>query len=363
MSIKALYIHVPFCAHICAYCDFMRVGYHPKLVNDYLEALKKEIEHYDLTKVNTVYFGGGTPSVLSLEELEKLFDIVQTQLDQATEISFEMNPESVDLDKVLLLKKRGVNRISLGVQSFNQKEIKEMDRFHSEEDISSAITLLQANGFNNISIDLMYALPGQTIESLNHSLDVLFKLRLEHFSIYALTIEANSKWGREKRQKIDEDLEADMYELICERAQDAGYRHYEISNFCLDKPSIHNLHYWTYDDYLGSGPGAHSKIGHKRLENSRNLQDYLSKPIHKKIIDLSQEDLAFESLMMGLRVDTGINLEKFKFKTGIDCLENYKEVIDKHLKNDLLVIEEKYLKCTEKGRELLHEILVDFISE
>lgn len=363
MSIKALYIHVPFCAHICAYCDFMRVGYHPKLVQDYLYALKCEKQDEILTEIDTIYFGGGTPSVLTVEELKQLFDLFENELKIAQEITFEINPETLTEDKVILLKERGINRISLGVQSFNQNELIEMDRKHTTSDISIAIEMLRKHGLDNISIDLMYALPLQTMESLKKSLRQMFEYDLPHFSIYALTIEENSAWGREKREKIDEDIEADMYELICEEAIKHGYRHYEISNFTKDRPSMHNLHYWAYDNYLGLGPGAHSKLDCQRIENTRIFSDYIKNPNLKKTIDLSSDDLAFESLMMGLRVDTGIEIKGFNQKTDHDLLKDYDSVIKKHIMDETLTLENGYLKATEKGRELLHEILVDFIQD
>lgn len=363
MSIKALYIHVPFCAHICAYCDFMRVGYHPKLVQDYISALALEIKGYDLSSVDTVYFGGGTPSCLSINELKQLFDLVQVVINQAQEITFEINPETLTKEKVQLLKERGINRISLGVQSFHHNELIEMDRKHTVTDITQAIEWLRDVGLTNISVDLMYGLPLQTIESLKASLKQVFDYNLDHFSIYALTIEENSTWGRQKREKIDEDLEADMYELICSEAKKQGYRHYEISNFTKDKPSLHNLHYWNYDDYVGLGPGAHSKLDFQRLENTRNFQDYIKNPKQKREIELSHKDQVFEHLMMGLRVDTGIDIVGFNQKTGAVLLKDFNEVIQKHLHLDHLRLENGNLKATEKGRELLHEILVDFLAD
>ena len=363
MSIKALYIHVPFCAHICAYCDFMRVGYHPKLVQDYLAALKKEVSDYDLRDVNTVYFGGGTPSVLTVDELKDLFDLFQNEINQANEITFEINPETLTKEKVILLKERGVNRISLGVQSFNQIELIEMDRQHTTDDISTSIMLLRKHGLDNISIDLMYALPLQTLDSLKSSLKQMFAYDLAHFSIYALTIEENSEWGRQKREKIDEDIEADMYELICEEAQKHGYRHYEISNFTKNKPSLHNLHYWAYDNYLGLGPGAHSKIDYQRSENTRNFNAYVNQINYKKVIDLTDDDIIFESLMMGLRLDIGIEIEAFNRKTKSDFLKDFERQIKKHQNAGHLILENGTLKASEKGRELLHEILVDFIQD
>ncbi len=359
MSIKALYIHVPFCMHICAYCDFMRVGYHPKLVQDYLKALAIEKESYTFDELDTLYFGGGTPSSLSLDELKILLNLFKKEIKQAKEVSFEMNPESVDLDKVQLLKDMGINRISLGVQSFHAFDLKNMDRIHQVKDIYQAIETLKTFHFDQISIDLMYGLPHQSLETLTQNLDQLFSLDLDHFSIYALTIEEHSKWGREKLMKMDEDLEADCYEMIVQKAKDAGYRHYEISNFTKTKPSFHNLHYWAYDDYCGLGPGAHGKIGKQRLENTRNLQAYLQNPLNHEIISLSDEEEAFERIMMGLRVDTGMDIKVFETKTGFDFKTKYRDACLKHAA--VLIFKNNHVFVNEKCRELLHEILVDFM--
>ena len=178
-----------------------------------------------------------------------------------------------------------------------------------------------------------------------------------------MTIEENSKWGREKREKIDDDLEADMYEFICLKAKELGYRHYEVSNFTKDRASKHNLHYWNYDDYCGLGPGAASKIGLERYENTRNIQEYFNHPHQRTIIKLSQQDEAFERIMMGLRVDEGLNLEDFKLKTSIDLVKQYQAIIEKHLSNGHLVINSAQLQTTELGREQLHDIFVDFMLD
>lgn len=363
MSIKALYVHVPFCAHICAYCDFMRVGYHPHLVEQYLDALAKEINQYDLKEVDTLYFGGGTPSVLSIEELKRLFELLKPVLKRAGEITFEMNPESCTLEKVQLLKAVGINRVSLGVQSFNAFELQEMDRQHDSDDITRSIQLLRNEGIDNISIDLMYGIPFQTLDSLTKSLDKLFSYRLPHFSIYSLTIEPNSKWGREKRKPIDADDEANMYEWIVKRALEVGYRHYEVASFTLNKPSAHNLHYWHYDDYLGIGPAAASKIGYERLDNTRDMQAYFKDPLAKECAILSFEDEAFERLMMGLRLDEGINIEEFNKTTGFDLLKHYQSAIEKHVECGNIILNASHLMTSEKGREVLHEVLVDFMLD
>lgn len=363
MPIKALYIHVPFCKHICAYCDFMRVGYHPKLVADYLKALKLDKENHDLSQVDTVYFGGGTPSALSLEELRDLFKLFSTEMKQAKEVTIEVNPETLDVGKVQLFKECGINRISLGVQSFKASELSEMERFHTVSDVDTALDSLRSFGLENISLDLMYGLPHQTEDSLRFSLSEVFKRKVPHFSIYALTLEEHSTWGRQHREACESDLEASFYELIQVHAQDAGYQAYEVSNFTQNRPSLHNLHYWHYDDYLGLGPGSSSKIGMERWDASRNLQHYVSSPKERQITPLSRDDEAFERIMMGLRVDDGIDLERFKQSTGFDLLDHYKEAWMKHQNLGHLVIQSNHLKTTKQGRAVLHDVLIDFMLD
>lgn len=363
MPIEALYVHVPFCAHICAYCDFMRVGYHPTLVAQYLQVLKADVAQYDLSHIDTVYFGGGTPSVLGLDELKQLFEIFKPMLKQSRETTFEVNPETLTLEKAKLLAQVGVNRISLGVQSFNATEIQDMDRQHSVSMIESSLELLRSVGLTNISIDLMYGLPFQTLKSLNHSLDEAFRLKLPHLSIYALTIEEHSKWGRQKRPSMDPQLEEAMYDLICARCVAEGYQHYEISNFTQGAPSLHNQHYWHYDDYVGVGPKAASKIGLERFENTSNLLDYSQGKFLGERIQLDATESAFERLMMGLRLEEGIDLERFRQATGFDFLTRYETAIATNLKQGWMEVSATRARCTELGRALLHEVLLPFMSD
>lgn len=363
MSIKALYVHVPFCQHICAYCDFMRVGYHPDLVKPYLQALALEKSQYDLSEVDTVYFGGGTPSALSSTELIELFSLFETEIQQASEVSFEINPESLDEEKASLLARFGVNRVSLGVQSFHTSELISMDRKHNQEDVYRSIDLLRKVGIENISIDLMYALPFQTIDSLNRSLESMYTLGLKHFSIYALTIEANSKWGREGKKALDEEMEGLMYEHILQSAKAKGYQHYEVSSFTKGAHSAHNLHYWCYDDYCGLGPGAASKIGLTRFDNTRNLQSYFKDPMRKEATELNPMENLFEHVMMGLRLEEGIDLSKLSAKVGLDVFQIYQTQIEKHVALAHLSHQNNVLKTTEKGRALLHDVLVDFLLD
>lgn len=363
MSIKALYVHVPFCHHICAYCDFMRVGYHPDLVKSYLSALAIEKVQYDFKDVDTVYFGGGTPSALSLSELIELFTLFETEIKQATEVTFEVNPESLDEAKAQLLVQYGVNRVSLGVQSFHSSELIAMDRKHDQKDVYRSIELLKSVGIDNISIDLMYGLPNQTIESLNESLEAMFKLNLKHFSIYALTIEAHSKWGREGKKAVDEELEGLMYEHILKKAKAQGYQHYEVSSFTKKAHSAHNLHYWGYDDYCGLGPGAASKMGLKRYDNTRNLQAYFKDPLLKEITVLKPTENLFEHIMMGLRMEEGIDLNKLSLKVGMDVYVLYETVIKKQLNLGHLSFENSVLKTTERGRAILHDVLIEFMLD
>lgn len=341
----------------------MRVGYHPKLVNDYLKALKIELERFDFSTIDTVYFGGGTPSVLSIDELKELFALVQSILLQAEEVTFEINPETLTFEKAQLLSQVGINRVSLGVQSFNAKEITDMDRFHTPKMIDESLYLLRSVGIDNISIDLMYGLPHQTLESLNNSLDKAFSLLIPHISIYALTLEENSLWGRQNRQPIDAQLEEAMYELICKKCDDEGYSHYEISNFTKGRPSKHNLHYWNYDDYVGCGPKAASKVGNIRTENTSNFLKYAQAEFVHDQIELSPLESAFERIMMGLRLKTGINILEFNQKTGLDFLEHYSSAIQKHRHLKHLELNQTHIRCTEEGRALLHDVLVDFMLD
>jgi len=359
---KALYVHVPFCDVICAYCDFTRVKTHPKLIEDYLYALAQEIKLYPDIQYETIYLGGGTPSALNMDQLTTLFEILKEHSLNVKEYTIEVNPESLSIDKAKLMVSYGINRVSFGVQSFNQDELVFMHRAHTIQMIRDGITILRNAGINNISIDLIYALPNQTLDKWEYNLNQALTLDIDHISLYALTIEENAEFGRMKIKPIESEIEEQMYFTAIEFLAKHGFNRYEISNFTRTKPSMHNLHYWSYDDYIGLGPGAVSLYKHKRIENTKNLLYYSQFKFHGQIIDLSLEDEMFEFVMMGLRVRDGIKLERFKERYNLELTDVFKTAIQKGLNHKWLEITQYRLRCTDDGYGLLHEVLVEFMN-
>lgn len=359
---KALYVHVPFCDVICAYCDFTRVVTHPKLIEDYLYALAQEIKLYPDIQYETIYLGGGTPSALNIDQLTTLFEILKEHANNVIEYTIEVNPESLSIEKTELMVSYGINRVSFGVQSFNQDELVFMHRAHTIQMIREGITILRNAGINNISIDLIYALPNQTLDKWEYNLSQALTLDIDHISLYALTIEENAEFGRMKIKPIESEIEEQMYFTAIDFLAKHGFNRYEISNFTQSKPSMHNLHYWRYDDYVGLGPGAVSLYQHKRIENTKNLLNYSQFKFHGQIINLSLEDEMFEFVMMGLRVRDGIKLSRFKERYNLELVDVFKIAIQKGVEHKWLEISHDYLKCTDDGYGLLHEVLVEFMN-
>jgi len=360
---KALYVHVPFCDKICAYCDFVRVISHPKLIQDYLVALKSELATYPLVQYETIYIGGGTPSALSVPQLTSLCEILSPVSKSVIEYTMEVNPESITLDKVLVMKRYGINRVSLGVQTFDERELKLLHRSHHREDILKAMDLLIQNGITNISIDLIYGLPLQTLSSFEHSIHEAFKCPITHLSLYSLTIEPNSEFGRQKVKKVSDEMEELMYFRAVELFESYGFHQYEISNFTHDRPSRHNMTYWHYEDYIGIGPGAVSLYQNQRIENTKNLMDYFSGKVHSAVIDLSLEDQRYEFLMMGLRLKEGVSLKNFENRFKESIYVHYGEAVEKLIKKGWLEIQDDHIKATESGYPLLNTVLGELLDE
>jgi oxygen-independent coproporphyrinogen-3 oxidase len=360
---KALYVHVPFCDKICAYCDFTRVVTHPKLISEYLGALKAELESYPLNFYKTIYIGGGTPTALNEKELTILFEILKPSSKMVHEYTIEINPESLTLDKVKVMKRYGINRVSLGVQTFDENELKLLHRSHTLEDIISAINLLRTHQITNISIDLIYGLPLQTLESFERSIHEAFKLPITHLSLYSLTIEPHSEFGRQKLTKVSDEMEESMYFKAIELFKSYGFHQYEISNFTKDKPSQHNSVYWHSEDYLGIGPGAVSLLKNKRIENTKNLMNYQKGLFHESIIELTLEDQRYEFMMMGLRLKEGITLDRYQTRFGEPMSIHYEKQINNLIKKGWLEMKEGSLRCSEEGFPLLNTILGELLDE
>jgi oxygen-independent coproporphyrinogen-3 oxidase len=361
--IDSLYIHVPFCRDICAYCDFTRVKYHPILVEKYLITLRKEIASLPKHIMKTLYLGGGTPSALELNELMDLLMLLDGWHDSSTEFTIEANPESLTSGKAKLFADAGINRVSMGVQTFNPAELTLLNRNHTMQDIQNAIMYLRDKGIDNISIDLIYGLPGQTIASWEETLNQVLLLDIPHISLYSLTIEENALFGRQGIQAADSELEEEMYFKAVEVLGNAGFKRYEISSFTRNHPSRHNLAYWHYDDFYGLGPGATQMVDHKRTLKTSNLDDYAKGKIIKEETMLSFSDERFECVMMGLRLSEGIDLDGFERRFHIKVEECFGDAIATNIKKRRLELTFGRLRCTEDGLALLNDVLLSFLPD
>ncbi len=330
-----LYIHIPFCISKCKYCDFYSIGGADEEKKEkYVEALIKHMGEYKIqTKnmaVSSVYIGGGTPSLLSEIQLKKIMKAVKKNFRLTTrcEISIEVNPGTVDEKKLITMRKLGINRLSIGAQSFNDDELKICGRIHTADDIYSCITMARKAKLDNISLDLIYGLPTQTKESLFFNIDTANELGVDHISLYGLKIEEGTPfwYDRHNLELPDEDTECEMYFEAIEKLKHEGYRQYEISNFAKSKKACkHNLRYWNCDEYVGLGPGAHSFFGGKRFSFKRDLNLYIdsfdeTKNINERLIDeyieIPPQAHIAEYVMLRFRLCEGVNLAKFKKRFG-----------------------------------------------
>ncbi len=357
--IKHLYVHVPFCSSICYYCDFCHRIYGDRISERWLDRLEKEIRDSCHDQYETIYIGGGTPTVLSVEQLERLFKMIQPFSSRCNEYTIEVNPESLDEEKIQLFIKYGIDRISMGVQSSDDEILKSLNRKHSFSDVKKRIELLKKNGLDNISVDLMYSLPGQDMDILKRTVEDILELNVPHISLYSLTIEENSVFGKRGVSNLDEDIEADMYEYIDLILRKNGYVHYEVSNFCKEGyESRHNMGYWLYEDFLGLSVGASGKIGNNRYSNTRDFNRYLNEEYFRdEDLELSIEDMKFENIMMSLRTIYGLDIEKFNKKYSCDLEKEN----SKGLSNQYIKIKDGYLICT--NLELLNHVLLDFMKD
>ncbi len=357
-EVKHLYVHVPFCRSICFYCDFCHRIYEKELAQKWLDRLRKEMEDVLRPGYETIYIGGGTPTALGYEELKTLLELLKPYSAQVCEYTIEANPESLDEDKTALMKEYGINRVSLGVQSTDEEILRSLNRKHDFSLIQEKIALLRKYGLDNISVDLMYSLPGQTMEKLQKSLDDILSLDVPHISIYSLMVEENSVFGRKGIRSLDDETEADMYELIETVLCGNGYRHYEISNYCKDdRYSRHNMAYWNYEDFIGISLAAASKIGNRRYTNTRSFERYFSgKDIREEDLFLDKKEQMFEHIMMSLRTDIGLEIETFEREYRCKIEEEY----PKGVSNPHIVIDHGRMYC--KDPAILNTVLLDFME-
>lgn len=354
----SIYIHIPFCSNICSYCDFSKMYYNEDYVDKYLLALEKEIkERYKNELVKTLYIGGGTPSSLNCNQLKKLFKILNIfNLTKDYEFTFEANIENLTEEKIKLLKENKVNRVSLGVQTFDKDNLLYLNRSHAKEDVFNIVKLLKENDITNINIDLIYAVDNIT-EKVKKDIDYFLELDIPHISCYSLIIEDNTLLKNKNTNYIDEDIEYEMYKYIEKKLEENNYIHYEISNYA--KPgyeSLHNKVYWNNEYYYGFGLSSVSFIDNYRITNTKNLTKYLN---NNYIKDKEYEniDLQIENeIMLGLRKLKGINLNNFKTKYNKEIEKIYN--INKLLKEGYLIKENNYLKINKEYIYLSNSILL-----
>lgn len=368
------YVHIPFCTQICYYCDFSKVFIKNQPVDDYLQALIREFESYDIEQLRTLYIGGGTPTSITAQQLDYLLTNLTKHLDLSVleEFTIEANPGDLTDDKIEVLKKSAVNRVSLGVQTFNDKQLKRIGRSHNEAQIYSTIDHLKTAGFDNISIDLIYALPGQTMEDVKENVAKAIALDIPHLSLYSLILEHHTvfmnKMRRGKLNLPQEDLEAEMFEYIIAELEANGFEHYEISNFT--KPgfeSRHNLMYWDNAEYYGVGAGASGYLNGVRYRNRGPIQHYL-KAVSEGNARLSEEvltkdEMMEEELFLGLRKKSGVSIAKFEEKFGVSFEERYGQIVTELCQHELLVPDDEVVRMTKKGLFLGDTVAERFILE
>lgn len=361
---KSVYIHIPFCHSICSYCDFCKFYYHKEWVQKYFKALEKEIiKNYHQEDIYTLYIGGGTPSSLTIEELKQLFQIIKIfKLQHCSEFTFECNIENIDKEKANFLYQNGVNRISIGIETFHEKHLKTLNRHHTKIQVEETINMLKEVGFVNINVDLIYALLEETIEEVKEDLNNLLKLDIPHISTYSLMIEPNTILGIKGTEPISEDTDFMMYQTIQKILKQNNFLHYEISNFSKKGfESKHNLVYWNNEEYYGFGVGASGYIKDIRYSNTRNFSKYIEGNYIEESHIVKKNEKIENELILGLRKIEGISLEDFflKYHQDITKYPNIQNLI----KKGCLLIEDGNIKIPKDKIYISNQILCQLIGE
>ena len=376
----SIYIHIPFCYSKCYYCDFNSTT--AKLdVGKYIKYLKKEIDLYSETlnkyKLKTIFFGGGTPSFIDEKYIEEILEHIYKKVDtsELVEITIESNPKTLSRKKLDTYKRAGINRISLGVQTLDDELLKVIGRSHTSEDFYQTYKIVKESGFENISVDIMFNLPGQKISDLISTLEKVADLDVDHISLYSLGIEEGTPfYEMESRGELElssEEIEREMYHLSINYLKDKGYHQYEISNFAkVGQECLHNLTYWKLKPYIGLGLSAHSNIDSRRYGNVDNFNKYFELIESCKLpIDIDTEEFIdketeiAEYIMLVLRLNKGIDKIEFKNRYGMDVQDAFKGKLEK-FKDDGLIYEDKIsLRLTEKGLDICNLIFVEVLPE
>jgi oxygen-independent coproporphyrinogen-3 oxidase len=384
-TVKAgVYLHIPFCRSRCSYCDFATGMFESGLADRYGNALIKEIAKWSEVEspapVDTIFFGGGTPSLLSSTQIERIQKAVRDRfaISDDAEVTLELNPgdggetPAARQETMRAFRHAGINRVSFGAQSFDDRELKQLGRTHSSADISTTLDHLRAAGFENISFDLIAGLPGQTLSGWRQNLVEALRLRPDHLSLYLLDVHEGTPLADQirsgMRPKPDDDLAGEMYQLMLEEVSAAGYQHYEISNFCLPGfESRHNTKYWTGAPYYGFGCSAHSfDGGRRRWANHRDTAGYVQlieqdkSPVVERT-DLNEAEARSESIFLGLRLMRGLDLADYCARFGADLREAYEADIDRLVDAGLITVDKDLMRLTSRGALLSNEVMSTFV--
>jgi oxygen-independent coproporphyrinogen-3 oxidase len=378
MKRAGVYIHIPFCRTRCSYCDFATGAYDGPLAERYVAAVAREISSFtpveEASEVDTIYFGGGTPSLLSPIQVERLLRAVRERFRVTTnaEVTMEMNPGTVSPQALREFHRLGINRASFGAQTFDDRELRRLGRVHTAADVRQTIEDLRAAGFRNVSFDLIAGLPAQTLEAWSRNLDEALKLRPEHLSLYLLEVHEGTPLAdqirRGREQQPDEDLAAEMFRLMLDKTTAAGYEHYEISNFCLHGyASRHNTKYWTGEAVYGFGSSAHSFDGARhRWANERDAARYtaLLEEGRSAVVEnvrLDEREAQAEAVFLGLRLMRGLSLPKHRATFGTDLSTAYATDLARLSEAGLISVEDERLRLTRDGALLSNEVFAAFV--
>lgn len=368
---RGLYIHIPFCVKKCSYCDF--VSYCSRLGESdaYIDALIREMSQFSGEAVDTIFIGGGTPTVLSTKQLERVCSAVFANFSVGAdyEFSIEANPGTIDYEKARCLVNSGVNRISLGVQSFNDSELEFLGRIHNSATACDTVKEVNRAGFSNINIDIMTGLPYQNTEKLTHTLDAAVQLPVKHISAYSLIVEEGTPLCRDYDKGLfelpGEDSDRAMYAMTAEYLKSRGFNQYEISNFAMPGfECAHNIKYWECREYFGIGAAAHSYVNGVRYENTPELGEYISGKFRlADEVRLSRNDMIFEFIMMGMRMNKGISEAEFARRFGMQIDELYKKQLDKFAAGGFIERVNGQIRFTDAGRDVSNSVLCEFICD
>ena len=371
---RAVYFHVPFCLHRCGYCDFTLVARRDDLIPSYLQALENELTRLNRSyDVDTVFVGGGTPTHLSVEQLLQLGELIRKHFSLADggEFSIEANPDGLDEGRLSALRDIGVNRVSLGVQSFDNEVLKTLERQHSAAEAEVVVERVQ-RFFPSVSLDLIFGVPGQNIDSWRATLTRAVRLPLKHISTYGLTFEKGTDFFQRRKSggliPIDDDLERTMYAEAIERLADSGFTHYEISNFARDDSRCrHNEVYWAADEYFAFGPGAARYVDGVRSTNARNVNRWITswlnnEPALQDHETLNPKDKAREAIFLGLRLVDGFSLSQFQQRFGFSVAELSPECLQQNIDSGNLEVVGDHLRLTDQGRFIADTVISDFLG-